>query len=278
MRCGIIGYPLGHSVSPAMHVAAFTAFGIDGSYELWETPADALAARVEALRDPAVGGANVTIPHKQAVLPLLDVLDPLAGAIGAVNTIVNRDGRLTGYNTDAPGFLRSLAEEGGFEPRGARVLVLGAGGAARGIVHALATAGAECITIANRTLAKGDSLAVAVETATGVPVDACCEPGDLGDYACIVNTTSLGMLGAQQAQLPCALDSAATGTLVADIVYNPSQTAWMAEAERRGLPVVGGLGMLVHQGALAFELWTGQAPPPGVMFAAAAEALGQGKP
>ena len=146
---GLIGYPLAHSISPAFQQAALDHLGIDARYELWETERDAQAERVAGIRRPDCLGANVTVPYKELIIPMLDEIDPLAARIGAVNTIVNRDGRLCGYNTDMTGFARALREEGGFDPSGTHVVLLGAGGAGRAATMALVQAKAASITIAD---------------------------------------------------------------------------------------------------------------------------------
>src|SRR3990172_1548085 len=155
---GVIGYPLKHSLSPAFQQAALDHLGLDIRYEAWPTPPDSLAETVAGLRAPDRLGANVTIPHKEAVIPFLDELDDLARRVGAVNTIANRQGRLYGCNTDVERFLRALREDGSFDPAGSRVLVAGAGGAARAVVVALVEAGAASITVINRTFSRATRL------------------------------------------------------------------------------------------------------------------------
>ncbi len=265
-RLGIIGHPVAHSLSPAIQGAALRAAGVDATYDRWDTPPDDLAARVAALREPDCLGANVTIPHKQAILPLLDEVAPLAAGIGAVNTVVNDQGRLTGHNTDGGGFVAAL-REAGFEPSGKRFLLVGAGGAARGIAFALREAGA-AIAISNRTAARAEALAEAVG-AEAVPFDAPPAP-----YDCVVNCTSAGMHGSgAEDALPCDPAAAEPATLVVDIVYAPEETPLLRAARAAGLPVLGGLPMLIHQGALAFHLWTGRPAPLDAMREAARAAL-----
>lgn len=272
-RAGIIGHPVAHSLSPVFQLAAFAHCGLDVVYERWDTPAAKLAERVAALRERDVLGANVTIPHKEAVIPLLDELGGQSARMGAVNTIVNREGRLFGFNSDGPGFVAALKAEAVFDPAGKRVLLLGAGGAARGIAFALAEANAAAVAIANRTRERAARLADEVGGPGGivraVPLDVA-----LGEYDCVVNCTSVGMHGGPEpAGLPVGLDDARPGTLVVDIVYAPELTPFLAEATRRGLRTLGGLPMLIYQGALAFELWTGVRAPIDVMFAAARNEL-----
>lgn len=271
-RLGIIGHPVAHSLSPAIQGAALRAAAVDATYDRWDTPPDHLSARITALREPDCLGANVTIPHKQAVLPLLDEVSPLAAEIGAVNTIVNDGGRLTGHNTDGGGFVAAL-QEAGFAPRGKSFLLVGAGGAARGIAFALREAGADRLAISNRTAARAEALVGAVG-AEAVPFDAPPAP-----YDCVVNCTSAGMHGSgAENALPCDPVAAAPATLIVDIVYAPEETPLLRAAREAGLPVLGGLPMLIHQGALAFELWTGRPAPLEAMREAARAALAGGSP
>ncbi len=271
---GIIGHPVAHSLSPDFQEAAFAHCGLDVRYERWDTPLDALEARVASLRDPAVVGANVTIPHKEAVIPLLDELGGLSARIGAVNTIVNRSGRLFGFNTDGPGFVAALRNEAAFDPAGKAILLLGAGGAARGIAFALGEARAERIAIWNRSPERAYRL-LAELSAVKVPADWQAAPDGWG-YDCIVNCTSAGMSGGGAETDPvCDFARAMPSALAVDIVYRPEVTPFLAAAAARGLPTLGGLPMLIYQGALAFELWTGVAAPVDVMFEAARKRLGQ---
>jgi shikimate dehydrogenase len=266
---GIIGHPVGHSLSPVFQSAAFASSGLDVRYERWDTPAHELPARIAMLREPLCLGANVTIPHKEAVVPHLDEVDPACAVVGAVNTIVNRGGRLCGYNTDGPGFVRALRDDAAFEPRGRSFLVLGAGGAARGVAFALAREGARQIDILNRSAVRAEQLAADVRT-TGAAVRARTALAGQPEYDCVVNCTSVGMRGGPDpAGIPVDVGTLADGTLVVDIVYAPEETALLRGARTRGLPVLGGLPMLIHQGALAFELWTGVPAPVETMFHAA---------
>ncbi len=270
---GILGHPVGHSLSPIFQNAAFKECGLDVRYELWDTPPEALAGRVVSLRDPKYLGANVTIPHKVAVFPLLDELGGQAARAGAVNTIVNRGGRLYGFNTDGPGFVAALKNEASFDPAGKSILLVGAGGAARGIAFALAEARAADISIVNRSPERALKLAADVAV-TGAEVSAAAGEPDLGRYDCIVNCTSLGMRGGPApGELPCAIGAARPGALAVDIVYTPAQTPFLTAAAAAGLKTLGGLPMLIYQGALAFELWTGVHAPVEVMFEAARKAL-----
>ncbi len=247
MRLGILGHPVAHSLSPALHQAALAARGIEGHYDLLDTPPEALPGRVAEVRR-GYRGVNVTVPLKAAILPFLDALSPEARAIGAVNTVVNQGGRLLGYNTDAPGFLRSLEEAG---VRGRRAFLLGAGGAARAVAYALKGAG-YAVRVWNRTEARARALAedFGLEVA---PLSSARE-ADL-----VVNATSVGL--EDPAATPIPAEFLPERGFAVDLVYRPRRTRFLREAEARGMVAVEGLGMLLWQGALAFELWTG-APAP----------------
>jgi shikimate dehydrogenase len=269
---GIIGHPVSHSLSPVFQSAAFAHCGIDVVYELWDTPLEALADRVTALRDDGCFGANVTIPHKEAVMLSVDELGGQTARVGAVNTIVNREGRLIGYNTDGPGFVAALKKEAHFDPAGKRFYLAGAGGAARGIAFGLAEAGAY-VTIANRSSERARRLADDVR-AVSADVEAVEPGGDLSTYDCAVNCTSVGMEGGPDpAGIPFDVAGLRPGVLVVDIVYAPEDTPLLMAAWARGLRTLGGLPMLIYQGALSFELWTGVEAPVEVMFEAARQEL-----
>ena len=278
-RVGIIGYPLQHSISPAFQKAAFLHRNVDAVYEAWETPAESLMGLLAWLREtPEVWGANVTVPHKEAVFEAVDQLDPTAAAVGAVNTVVARDGRLTGYNTDVGGFLRALTHDARFDPAAARVLLLGAGGAARAVVVTLAQAGAAHVTVANRTLARAETVAELASShglsAQSIPLDgqALRETGATWDL--IVNTTSIGMRhSAAENQSPMAASLIPSGALVYDLVYNPPITPLLEAALAAGTRTLSGLSMLVYQGAESFTLWTGMEAPVEEMMTAARQAL-----
>ena len=258
-----------------MHNAAFRYLEFNVTYEALEVPPAALQEAVSSLRAERVLGANVTVPHKQAVVPFLDALSDAAEAIGAVNTIVNNNGRLVGHNTDAAGFLRALIEAD-FGPRDKRVVVLGAGGAARAVVYALLTAGVAEVGVYNRTPDKAEALVNAFSNLGTVNV---IEPGDLDARVRgadgLVNTTSVGMARGghdpDTSPLPGAL--VPYRGFVCDIVYRPPKTRLLRDAEATGLRAQNGLPMLVYQGAEALELWTGRDAPVEVMRRAALDAL-----
>jgi shikimate dehydrogenase len=271
-RAGIIGHPVAHSLSPVFQRAAFEHCGLDATYEAWDTEPAALKGRVVSLRGLDYLGANVTIPHKESVIPLVDELGGQSARVGAVNTIVNRGGRLFGFNTDGPGFVAALRNESTFDPAGKSVLLLGAGGAARGIGFALAEARAGRIAIWNRTAARAERLAADIADSGGnaLPMP---KPEAQG-YDCVVNCTSVGMEGTgTEAQSLFDFSGASSGALAVDIVYKPENTAFLAAATAAGLRQLGGLPMLIYQGALAFELWTGLTAPVDVMFEAARKKL-----
>ena len=278
LLAGIFGYPISHSISPPMHQAAFDHAEIDASYEAWETHPDDLANGVHKLRDDSYLGANVTVPHKQAVIQHLDEVDEVATRIGAVNTIINTDGRLLGTNTDAEGFITSLKVFGEIEPAGLDVVLVGAGGAARAAAHAFADAHIGSLTIANRTLDRAQSLVAEIKDlgadarAIGLQdaeFGSLCARADL-----LVNSTSVGMLhGPAEGASPVPDGVINAGTVVYDIVYNPPDTPLLMAAEKAGARIVGGLPMLVYQGAAAWSRWAGKEAPVDVMFEAARRAL-----
>lgn len=278
---GIFGYPLAHSLSPAFQQAAFNHYGLDARYLAWETPPNALASEVAKLRGGDFIGANVTIPHKRAVMAHLDEVDALAAAIGAVNTIVKRGGRLVGYNTDAHGFMRALKEDAGFEPSGRRALLLGAGGAARAAAFALCQEGAAALVIANRTLARAEALAAELSGGSAKVSALAADDATLHDAALnadlIVNSTSVGMRhGDAEGRTPLAGGLIPHDAVALDMVYNPQHTPLLAAARSAGARAVGGMPMLIYQGAAAFEMWTGRVAPVEAMFAAGNVALMQG--
>jgi shikimate dehydrogenase len=260
---GVIGDPVTHTRSPAIFNAAFAATGLDWVYVAFPVPAGSGHDAVRAARALGLAGLNVTMPHKVDAARACDELTPDAAALGVVNVVTATDaGRLLGASTDGDGFVRSIRAEG-FDPSGRAALVLGAGGAARAIARALDAADA-AVTVAARRLD-------AAEAAAGMAGDAqatllgAVEPG-LFDL--VVNATPLGMQGEPG---PVPTDALNPGQLVVDIVYHPMETPFLAAARARGAHAANGLGMLVHQAALAFELWTGRTAPVDVMLAAATE-------
>lgn len=276
-QIALFGYPLSHSISPAFQQAAFDSLSIEACYSARPTPPEGLAAEVEKLRADDHLGANVTIPHKERIRACLDRLDPWAESVGAVNTIVKEDGRLVGHNTDGYGFLKSLEERGGFSPEGKSVLLLGAGGAARAAVFALAERGAGRVLIANRTVGRGGALAADVRShsldAASIPMHESGKAAGCVDL--IVNATSMGMEPGPNAGLsPLESRDINPRALVYDMVYTPQQTPLMEAARQAGADVVGGLWMLIYQGAAAFEMWTSRTAPVDLMYEAGQRALG----
>ncbi|KTB47494.1 shikimate dehydrogenase [Dehalogenimonas alkenigignens] len=265
----LLGDPVAHSVSPAMQNAAFAAAGLNFVYLAFPVPAAAVSGAVAGLRGLGIRGANITIPHKTAVMPFLDRIDDQARRIGAVNVILNDGGRLTGCNTDAPGFLAAL-KCSGFEPSGKKAVVIGAGGAARAVVFALRGAGAS-VAIVNRTRETAASLA-ADTGAAALPMTDAGFSEALAGASLVVNATSIGLSPDIEAT-PLPAKFLRQGLVVFDIVYRPQQTRLLRDAEAAGCQTIGGLEMLVEQGALAFELWAGQPAPRDVMSGAAAGAL-----
>lgn len=257
-RCFIIGHPVAHSRSPIIHGHWLAEHGLDGSYERVDVPPDAVAAFLDRIRSGEFAGGNVTVPNKEAVLPLLDHVGETARRMGAVNTIWVEDGKLHGDNTDAFGFLAHLDDRvPGWDARTASALILGAGGAARAVVHGLVSRGVGRIILVNRSMARAEDLAA--EFGAGVEARGRSEAAALvATSDLIVNTTSLGMQG----QPPLDLDLAGLrpGTIVDDIVYVPLETALLAEARARGGVPVDGLGMLLHQAIPGFERWFGVRP------------------
>lgn len=257
-----------------MHNAAYRVLGLDARYRAVDVAPAGLGAAVRRLRAPAVAGANVTIPHKQAVVAWLDGLTPAARDAGAVNTIVRGPGGLIGDNTDGEGLLRALAELG-VDPRDVATLVLGAGGAARGVVAALLAAGAE-VAVFNRTQARAEALASELSGNKGrlrrVQLEELAEA--VRSTELLVQATSAGMAGAAEVASPLPRGMLPRRGVVVDLVYRPRTTALLAEAAAAGLTTQNGLPMLVHQGALAIERWFGVEAPLDVMRRAAEEALG----
>ena len=273
-RLGIIGYPIGHSISPIFQQAGLDHLGIDATYEKWEVTPEDVGDFVAGLRAPGTLGINITVPHKQAVIPFLDEVDEWASAAGAVNTIVNHDGHLTGHNTDGPGFLRALLVETGYDPSRTRALILGAGGAARGILLALVRGGVDSLVIANRTLERAETLAQ-LASDNGVGSEAISLSGDALTEAAasanlIVNCTTMGMShGPDEHGSPISAAQIPATATVNDVVYTPLLTPILKEAAAAGATALGGLHMLVYQGVLSFQMWTGVDAPVDVMLAAA---------
>jgi shikimate dehydrogenase len=272
-----LGQPVAENPTGAMQEAAFRALGMDWRYLTIEVPPASLRDAILGVRALGFRGLNLTIPHKVAVMQYLDEVSAEARIIGAVNT-VRRDGsRLIGENTDGKGFLRAVRVDAGIDPRGKRIAILGAGGAARAIATELALAGAADLLIVNRSAER--ATAMVRDLAANTPVSVRYEPW-IGQWRVpagidlLVNATSIGLFPDVDAMPPVDLTATAPGMLVADAVFNPPETRLLATARQRGLPVLDGLSMLVYQGVIGFQLWTGQDPPEEVMKQALKHALG----
>ena len=263
--CGIIGDPVEHTMSPVMHNAGFEKMGLDYCYVPFRVKKEDLGRAIDGMRALNIRGLNVTIPHKVAVIPFLDRLDPLTEKIGAVNTIVNDNGTLTGYNTDATGFLQAMLERG-IEPQAKNVVILGAGGASRGISFILAERGAHLVILNRRLeLDWAEDLAGRLSETFREKVEALelveenlAKALDKADI--LINATSVGM-SPDVDDTPVPAKLLKPGLIVFDIVYNPIKTRLLGEAEEAGAQTISGVDMLVWQGALAFEKWTGLKAP-----------------
>lgn len=261
-RVGLIGNPVEHSRSPRMHNSAFAALGMNATYELWHTEDDEVKQRVKSIREGDIVGANVTVPHKQAVMPYLDEISATAQRIGAVNTIISSGDRLIGDNTDAYGFQASIEERyGEIFPK--RAVVLGAGGASRAVIVALQEIGAKEVLIANRTVARAEALASELGSS---PLTWDSLPDVLGSTDMLVNATALGWH--DEEVLERGLIARMPGSaLLVDLTYR--DTPFLQSGQACGLRTLDGLGMLIHQGVRSFELWFGVTPPLPVMTSAA---------
>lgn len=267
---GILGWPLAHTLSPAIHAAAFRQTGLDWVYLTWPVEPEVLGDAVAGLRALGALGANVTMPHKEKVLEHLDELSGDARTVGAVNTIQRIGDRLVGHNTDVDGFRFFLERDAGIDASGMKVLVLGAGGAARAIVRALDSLGVREIDIAARDMDRGARL---VELADGSKVTAvswAVAGSTASDHDMVVNATPVGTGSGN----PLPAIEWRAGQVVIDLVYDPPSTSLVESARAGGAHAWGGIGMLVHQAAASFGIWTGQDPPLETMSAAALHAIG----
>ena len=264
---GVMGWPLEYTLSPVLHAAAFRRLGLDWTYLAWPVAPEHLGDAVRGLRALGAAGANVTMPHKETVIEHLDDLSGDAREVGAVNTIQLMGSRLIGHNTDVDGFRNFLEADAGYDPRGRRAVVLGAGGAARAVVKALADLGSEVVVAARRE-----------EAARSIAEDLGAEPLEWGGAEAaagtadvVVNATPVGM---RESADPVPGASFRPGQLVADLVYDPPTTPLVARARAAGADAWGGVGMLVHQAAASFRIWTATEPPLEAMSAAAVHAIG----
>jgi shikimate dehydrogenase len=286
---GLIGYPLKHSISPYFQQAALDYYRLDIYYEAWETPSSELPHTVKNLREPQNLGANITVPYKETVLPLLDEVDDLAGSIGAVNTIVKKENKLVGANTDAYGFVEALDKERHFDPRGKKVIMLGAGGVARAVSFVLLQRKIASLAITDGIFERARALAEDLARHVGEAsfrskhsessisafewrnLDSA---KTLAGCDLIVHCTTIGMKDSpQEGQSPLRLKVIPKGVLVYDVVYNPRLTPLLRLAQQAGADTLGGLPMLVYQGAASFKLWLGKEAPVDVMLKRAEEML-----
>jgi len=271
------GQPVDENPTGVMQEAGFRELGLNWRYLTVEVPPANLREAILGARAFGMRGLNLTIPHKVAVMQYLDEIAPDAAVIGAVNTVRHEGSRLIGENTDGKGFLRGVRADAGVDPKGRRAVVLGAGGAARAIVAELALAGAAEVLVVNRSVGRGRAMAADLAAKTGCPIR--FEPWR-GIYPVsaaadlLVNATSIGLFPDIDAMPAVDLSAARRGMLVADVVFNPPETPLLAAARRRGLPTLDGLSMLVWQGVIGFQLWTGREAPANVMKQALARALG----
>ena len=266
----LIGSPVAHSLSPAIHRAAFDAAGVDWTYVAFDVAPGRGAEAVDAMRVLGLAGLSVTMPHKHDVAAAVDRLDPAAEALGSVNTVSWDGDELVGSSTDGAGFVSSIAEEG-VRIVGADVAVIGAGGAARSVVDELGRAGAASVRIVNRTVERAESACRLAAVASVGSAD------DIAGAHIVVNASSVGMgvdpASATADQLPCDTALLHAEQIVVDLVYHPLQTAWLHRAEQAGARTIDGLGMLIHQAALQQQAWLGERPDVDVMRRAAVAAL-----
>lgn len=270
---GVMGTPIRHSLSPAIFNAAFGAAGLDWAYLAFDVPEGAAGLAMAGVRSLGIEGMSVTMPHKAAVIDALDEVSEDARALGAVNCISRRGGLLHGDNTDGSGFVDSLRIDEGIEVAGARCAVVGAGGAGRAVARALGRGGAAAVVIINRSPEPAERAA-----ALSGPAGRVGTPDDVGEADIVVNATPLGMgilvtTAGDPEPLPLDVGRLAAGQTLVDLVYHPAITPLLAAGRERGLRTVNGLGMLIHQAAHAFRLWTNEEPPLEAMSAAAVAGL-----
>ncbi|MEW5956469.1 MAG: shikimate dehydrogenase [Chloroflexota bacterium] len=281
-QVGLIGWPIEHSLSPAMHNAAFAELGLDWTYVLVPVQSGQHAPALKELLAQNFVGVNVTMPHKRAVIPHMDELSEAARLIGAVNTIHIQDDKFYGDNTDAIGFLNAL-KEAGHDPKGMHVAMLGAGGTARAALFSLLRAGVDKVTVINRTVERAaalvDDLAKNFSTASlsFEPLNSETLAALDGQVDLVVNSTSIGMHPQSDASPWPAEVAIPAGAIIYDVIYSPDQTLFLRRAQEAGQKTLNGLGMLVHQGVAAFELWTGRQAPLAIMRQACLKELGLNK-
>lgn len=273
---GIFGHPVGHTLSPLMQNAAIEELALPYIYIPFEVNPGDLESAVNGIKSLGIAGVNITVPHKEKVIPFLDEITEEASLIGSVNTIENRNGRLVGHNTDSMGYIRSLREDAGFDPKRKKALIIGAGGAARGVIAGLSINGASEILIANRTVEKGEALAAEFGKKfkeikfSAHPLSSLKNQDIFSSLNLIVNTTSTGLEGKT---IEIELRFTPSHALVSDIAYKPPTTPFLKNAQETGRKTLGGLGMLLYQGAISFEIWTSKKAPIGAMRRALMEAV-----
>ena len=274
---GVLGQPVSENPTGVMLEAAFAACGLNWRYLTIEVPPGQLGEAIRGVRAFGMKGINLTIPHKVAVIEYLDAVGESAKLIGAVNTVRLDDGRLIGENTDGQGFLRAVTGDAKIDPKGKRVVLLGAGGAARAIATELILAGAAELLVVNRSAVRGQTMVAGLRKSTGgnLRFEQWVGTFQVPEYAdMFVNATSIGLYPNVEAMPDVDLSAVRNGTLVADAVFNPSETCLLRAARKRGLPTLDGLSMLVYQGVIGFEIWTGRQAPESVMKQALQNALG----
>ncbi len=266
----IIGSPVDHSKSPYMHNLAFEKLGLDYAYMAFDIKEGSLKQGVDGLRTLNVRGFNITMPHKQEVMKYLDKIEEDAKLIGAVNTVLNNNGKLIGYNTDGKGFIKSL-EERNVKYIDEKIVIIGAGGAAKAIAIELALKGVENIVIVNRTLEKAEAISHTINKniegseSRSLVLDEKLLKEELKDASILINTTSVGMGDSIDKNIIKNEDTLDKDLFVADLIYNPVKTKFLSMAEEKGCRIMNGLDMLVYQGALVFKIWTGADMPVEVM-------------
>lgn len=271
---GLIGHPVAHSKSPVMHNAIFNQMKLPFVYHAFDVKSDELGQAVSGMMALGFKGFNVTIPHKVAVMDYLDEIDEEALVIGAVNTVVSRNGKWVGYNTDGKGFVLSLKTILSKPLQDSNVLIIGAGGAARAIYTSIVKSGVRRIDLANRSIDKAEQLIAlnhSHQFSDAFSIDSAADK--ICEYDIVINATSIGMSPDVEA-IPISLHHLKRGTVVSDIIYNPFQTKWLTIAKEKGAIVQNGIGMFVEQGALAFEQWTGLKPDVDLMNEIVTKELG----
>ncbi len=269
----VIGDPIAHSMSPAMHNELFKTYQINAHYQPLLVKRNDLEDAIKGLKAIGVAGFNVTIPHKETLIPFLDRIDPLAKAIGAVNTVVNEDGELVGYNTDGSGYVKGLLENLK-SIHDKKILIVGAGGAARALYFTIASQGVNRLDMCNRSLQKAEAiLHECPYPVQSTAMEMHVAEMNLAQYDLIIQTTPMGMVPNIE-QLPLSLHSLQATAFVSDIIYNPLESRFLQEAKRKGASIQNGLPMFVYQGALAFEKWTGIFPDTKLMEEVVLQQLG----